>query len=413
MQNLTESDHPQWATDRITWRAPYPILHHHFGLPTMEATIEGIQQIAEAQALDLIALCTDQDARENFFHPERQDPRRKGVGGVPVRTPADFQALYNASQRGNFPMLCASPGTDDFIRYAGVLAATINNAWCAIPLFWFNEMDGRGPWDLEGSIRAHQLVMAWYGSKHIPVEINEPHHWSMRDAPDVIYVASAFLSAYNAKKFGVRDYIAQLILNSPPETSDAMDLAKMLAVLEIIQSLASEKFRIWRQTSIGPLSHPPDPDTVQAHLAASAYLQMALRPHICHIVGYTEADHVARADNIIQASEIVRRAITYALGAPDLTSDLRIQARKQELISEARLTLEAIRSLASKNIADPWTDATTLTRAVTSGILDAPQLQNNRYGQGTIRTRIIGGACLVVDDVGRAITERVRLAQFL
>jgi hypothetical protein len=38
-------------------------------------------------------------------------------------------------------------------------------------------MDGRGPWDLEGSIREHQKVMTWYGERNIPVELNEPHHW--------------------------------------------------------------------------------------------------------------------------------------------------------------------------------------------------------------------------------------------
>jgi hypothetical protein len=62
---------------------------------------------------------------------------------------------------------------------------TINIAWCAIPLFWFNQMDGRGPWDLEGSIREHQSVMKWYGEHGIPVELNEPHHWGMRDSSDV------------------------------------------------------------------------------------------------------------------------------------------------------------------------------------------------------------------------------------
>ena len=40
---------------------------------------------------------------------------------------------------------------------------------------------------------------------------------------------SAYLSAYNARAFGVRDYIAQMMFNSPPGLSDAMDLAKMLA----------------------------------------------------------------------------------------------------------------------------------------------------------------------------------------
>ena len=114
------------------------------------------------------------------------------------------------------PLLRTYSGTDDFIRLAEMYVETIHIAWCAIPLFWFNQMDGRGPWDLEGSIREHQQVMAWYGERGIPVELNEPHHWGMRDAPDVVFVVSAYLSAYNARAFGVQDYIAQLMFNSPP-----------------------------------------------------------------------------------------------------------------------------------------------------------------------------------------------------
>jgi hypothetical protein len=92
-----------------------------------------------------------------------------------------------ASRTGNYPLLRTYSGTDDFIRLAEMYVETINIAWCAIPLFWFNQMDGRGPWDLEGSIREHQAVMAWYGKHNIPVELNEPHHWGMRDAPDVVF----------------------------------------------------------------------------------------------------------------------------------------------------------------------------------------------------------------------------------
>ena len=32
--------------------------------------------------------------------------------------------------------------------------------------------------------------MAWYGTRSIPVELNEPHHWGMRDAPDVVFVVA-------------------------------------------------------------------------------------------------------------------------------------------------------------------------------------------------------------------------------
>ncbi len=49
------------------------------------------------------------------------------------------------------------------------------------------------------------------------------------------------LAAYNARAFGVQDYIAQLMFNSPPGLSDAMDLAKMLAILDLIEPLAGAR----------------------------------------------------------------------------------------------------------------------------------------------------------------------------
>jgi methylmalonyl-CoA mutase cobalamin-binding subunit len=407
---VSEADYPQSTVERIRWKWPYPLLRHHFGLPTMEETIEGIQKIADAQALDVISLGTDQDAQENFYHPERQDPRRKGAGGVPVRSEDDYRRLYTASRRGNFPLLRTYSGTDDFIRLAEMYKETINIAWCAIPLFWFNQMDGRGPWDLEGSIREHQSVMQWYGEHNIPVELNEPHHWGMRDAPDVVFVVSAFLSAYNARAFGVKDYIAQLMFNSPPGLSDAMDLAKMLAVMDMVEPLQNENFCVWRQTRIGLLSHPLDPDAARGHLAAATYLQMALKPHIYHIVGHTEADHAATADDVIEASRIVRRAIENALrGAPDMTADRAITRRRKELVKESKRLLDAISALAGPEAGDPFIDAATLARAVTSGFMDAPQLRNNKFGRGQIRTSIVNGACVVVDETGRPIREAKRL----
>jgi len=413
----SEADFPQSTIERIQWKSPYPILRHHFGLPTMEDSIAGIEKIAEAQALDVISLGIDQDAQENFFHPERQDPRRKGAGGVPVRSAEDYRALYQASRRGNFPLLRTYSGTDDFIKLAELYVDTINIAWCAIPLFWFNQMDGRGPWDLEGSIREHQGVMKWYGKHNIPVELNEPHHWGMRDASDVVFVVSAYLSAYNARAFGVKDYIAQLMFNSPPGLSDAMDLAKMLAVMDMVSPLARSgrgaggegEFNIWKQTRIGLLSHPLDPEAARGHLAASTYLQMALKPDIYHIVGHTEAHHAATAVDVIEASRIVRRAIDNAMGAPDMTADKAITKRRKELVKEATLLLEAISSLARPEVADPFTDASTLTRAVTSGLMDAPQLRNNKFGRGIVRTSIVNGASVAVDPKGKPVTEDKRL----
>jgi hypothetical protein len=440
----TAADFPQTTVERIAWKAPFPLIRHHFGLPTTTATVEGIARIADAQVLDAISLGIDQDAQANFFHPERQDPRRTGAGGVPVRTPNDYRVLYTASRRGNYPLLRTYSGTDDFIRLAEMYVDTINIAWCAIPLFWFNQMDGRGPWDLEGSIREHQQVIAWYGQRGIPVELNEPHHWGMRDAPDVVFVVSAYLAAYNARAFGVRDYIAQLMFNSPPGLSDAMDLAKMLAVLDLIFTLTrtppnlkrgqdshrkrglpdvpdargeGADFRIWLQTRTGLLSYPLDPDAARAHLATSVYLQMALRPQIVHVVGHTEAHHAATANDVIESCKLARRAIENALSSqPDMTADPQVQTRREKLVAEANITLNAIRALAGPatvDSVDPLTDPTTLARAVTAGILDAPHLRHNPFALGQIVTHIDKrGACVAIDPTnGQPLSEQERLAR--
>ncbi len=410
---------PQTTAERITWKAPFPIIRHHFGLPTVEATRTGIERIAEAQVLDVVSLGIDQDGQANFFHPERQNPRRRGAGGVPVRSAADYRTLYAASRRGNFPLVRTYSGSDDFIRLAEMYVETINIAWGAVPIFWFNQMDGRGPWGLQDSIREHQKLMAWYGERNVPVELNEPHHWGMRDAPDVLFVVAAYLSAYNARAFGVRDYIAQMMFNSPPGLSDAMDLAKMMACLEITAPLANpgqgeeRPFRIWRQTRTGLLSYPLDQDAARAHLATSVYLQMALRPHIVHVVGHTEAHHAATAADVIEACKLARRAIENALdGQPDMLADPAIRQRKDELVREAQVTLKAIRGLGGPDVADPFTDPATLARAVTTGLLDAPHLRHNSFARGQIVTRIDSrGACVAVEPgTGRAISEAERIA---
>lgn len=407
-------DYPQSLVERIHWKFPYPLLRHHFGLPTLEASLRGVEQISRAKVLDVISLGTDQDAQENFYHPERQDIRRKGAGGVPVRSAADYQALYSASRQGNYPLMRTYSGTDEFIRLAEMYLETIHNAWCAIPLFWFNQMDGRGPWELEGSIREHQQLMAWYGGRGVPVELNEPHHWAMRDAPDVIFVVSAFLSAYNARAFGVHDYIAQFMFNSPPGTSDAMDIAKMLAVLKLIEPLAGEGFHIWKQTRTGLLSYPVDLTAARAHLAASIYVQMALKPHIIHVVGHTEAHHAATADDVIEACLMARRSIENAIrGAPDMTADPAVTSQVEHLVAEATVTLRAIRQLGAHSSPDPWIDPLTLSQSVKLGILDAPQLKNNPFAVGQIKTRVLNGSCTATTLDGTPLTEADRLVQYL
>jgi len=405
---------PQNMIDRIKIKSPFPLIRHHYGLPGIQETITGVQKIAEAEVLDVISLGIDQDAQENFFHPERQEKRRMGAGGVPVRSPEDYRNLYDATRFGNFPLMRTYSGTDDFAQLAEMYVEAINIAWAAIPLYWFNQMDGRGPWDLEGSIREHQKLMAWYGKRNIPVEANEAHHWGMRDAPDVIFVVSAYLAAYNAKVYGVKDHIIQLMFNSPAGTTAAMDIAKMLAVIKMTSRLETPEFRIWKQTRTGLLSYPVDLNQAKAHLAISIFNQMALDPHIVHVVGYPEANHAVSADEVIESCVMAQKAIESALESKlDIIGSEKIQLRTQELVSEADFLLEAIQELGVDKSLDSLSDANLLAEAVFNGYLDAPQLINNPFGQGKIKTMIDHrGACIVIDrETGQLINEETRISQ--
>jgi methylmalonyl-CoA mutase cobalamin-binding subunit len=407
--------YPQRAVERIRWKAPMPLLRHHYGEParSIEPTLRGIEQIAESGALDVISLGADQDAQEHFFRPDLQDPKSTGAGGVPFRSEEDLRGLYQASRRGNHPLMRSYSGTADHLRYAEMLLRTISNAWCATSLFWFNAMDGRGPSPLERSIREHVELMAWHGARDIPVEGNEPYHWGMRDAPDVVVCAVSHIYALNAKRAGVRDYIATYMFESPPHLSNAMDLAKCLAQIELAESFADDSFHVWRQTRTGLLSYPLNVAQARAHLAQSIALQMVVRPHIIHVVGYVEADHAATAPEVIESAQMAGYVAEVALrGAPDPTADPDVLARRGQLLAETEALLDAIRAL-NPSHPEPLVDPATLARAVTTGLLDAPQLVNNPYARGAIRTRSIKGAVLAVDADGRPIPERERVARIL
>lgn len=415
MQTGGESAFPQQAVERIRWKSPYPILRHHFGIPaqTIEPTLEGISRIAEAQVVDVISLGADQVAQEHFFRPERQDPRSRGAGGVPFRTEEDLRRLYEAARCGNYPLLRSYSGTDDHLLYADMLVRTIRNAWCATSLFWFNAMDGRGPSPLARSIREHQELMRWHGARDIPVEGNESYHWGMRDAPDVVVCASAYIYAHNVRQAGVRDYIMTYMFQSPPHLSNAMDLARCLAVIDLTRSLAGDDFRIWTQVRTGLLSHPVDMRRARAHLAQSTMLQMAVRPHIIHVVGHTEANHAATADDVIESALMVQEVVdTAQRGNPDMTADPAVQARKAQLIEETYRLIDAIRALNSGS-PDPLADPDGLARAVALGLLDAPQLVNNLYAPGQVRTRSIHGALHAVRPDGTPIPETERIAEII
>ena len=397
--------------ERIEQRHPWPLIRHHFGMPSLEETVRCAQEIAEAHALDVLSIAPDQNAQEFLFRPGEMRPELDGAGGVPVRSPDDLHRIHEATRRGNFPLIRCYSGTNDLVKWAAMLVDTIEIAWGAIPLFWYSQLDGRSKRPLEVSIVENVEAMGFYASKDVPVEVNESHHWSLRDAPDAVAVAAAFLAAYSAKKAGVRTYVAQYMFNNPRGTSPANDLAKMYAKIELVESLQGGSFRVYREARTGLNSLPLDMDQAKGHLGSSIHTMMAIRPQILHVVGYSEANYHVGPKELIESCRIAQGAVRNALlGLPDPLTDEAIKTRKAELVDEARFLLDEVRDFAGPGVEDPWAHPETLARAVKAGILDAPHLLGNPVACGRTITRMIDGASRAVDpETGKPMTERQRL----
>lgn len=410
-----ENIYPQTLKERIKQKYPYPIIRHHFGRPTLEETIEGVKKIAEAQVLDVISLGTDQNAQEFFFRPELMREELNGAGGVPVRKPEDLKAIYQASRFGNYPLMRCYSGTNDLIKWAEMSVETINNAWAAIPLTWYSVMDGRSKRPLEISIAENQQAMKWYAEREIPVEVNESHQWSLRDAHDSLAVATAYIAAYNAKKMGVKKYVAQFMFNTPPGTSPQMDLAKMMAKNELIEELKDENFDFFREVRSGIAHFSPDPSIAKGQLAASALITLYMKPHILHVVAYCEGDHAVYPEELIESCQIVHGVIRNTLtGLPDISKDKILNKRKEELKNEARTILEAIKNFGKDMSDDPLSDPIVLAKAIKIGILDTPHFVGNPHLCGKIKTNLIDGAWYAISNrSGKIIKEKQRLKKFL
>ncbi len=255
------------------------------------------------------------------------------------------------------------------------------------------------------------MCMRWHGLRGIPVEVNEPHHWGLRDSHGVTSVVMAYLAAHNAKQMGVNHYVAQYMFNTPAGVSPEMDLAKVQAQIEMVESLHGSDFFSFRQVRAGLLHLSPQVDKAKGQLAASTVLALGVMPHIIHVVGYCEGDHAASADEVIESCNIVHGVLRNCLGKvhPMMSSNAMLE-RKSELMREAEVTLNAIRELGDGD-EDPLTSPQVLARAIAMGILDAPHLKGNAYAAGKLTTRVIDGAVYAVDpQTGRILTEEERIA---
>lgn len=400
---------PQQLYERIEYKKPYPLIRHHIGLPSLEETIEHIKILADSELLDIISIAPDKNCQQYFFEPEKMDPKQDGAGGVAIRSREDFERIYEASRRGNYPLLRCYSGTRNLIEFSKMLKETINNAWAAIPLFWYSDLDRRSDRPLLEAIKENQKAIKWNAENDVPVEINDAHQWALRYAHDVLEVAVSYIAAYNAKHLKVRDYVMQYMLSTPPRISPAMDIAKALAKMEIVKKLEDKNFRIIRMIRTGLLSFPADPNAAMGQLVSTMFYGSYLKPHIVHVVAYCEAMHRATSKEIIESVKMVKRALNISReGLPDFSNDKKVKERKDTLIEEATLILEAIKKIGNGKD-ESLLDGDILHAAVKLGILDAPGLKGFSVANGKIKTAVIEGANVVVDEEGNIVPEKKRL----
>ncbi len=317
-----------------------PIIRAHIGVAadSIEPTVKAVEMLAEAECLEIVSLAPDQPAQEYLakFVRGEEDPDRylKGQGGVPIRTKEDLQRLKEATQRGNYPMTRIYSGTDELVELAKLFEVAFHMPFPAVPIFFYNKLDGRGPISIRDSFDEHFEVMRWWAGRGKAVEINDPHQWQLRNSTDDLLVTDHVVAGVVALKMGIKHYVMQMMYDLPPGASGLNDLAKFQAAYELIEPLTRHfDFHIIKETRGGLSSFPPNLDKAKGHLAISTYWQMHMEPDIVHVVSFSEAHHEAKAQDVVESCDIVKQVFEnfYKGDRPDIWADSRLVARKKRL----------------------------------------------------------------------------------
>ena len=405
------------------------VLRSHFGIPdkTIKPTVEGIKLLSESRVLDEVSLGSSDLSQRYFGHPEMFE-KLKNDGGVPYKTYEDLVKLYQASRYGNFPGVKPYCHVTDLVGFVHQCldAGMLKGVHQAVPLFWFNELDGRGPALVRPNIHEHFAAVRELAKNGIPVEMNDPNQWSSRWAHDTIIVTSYALVSAVMTMCGVQNMVLQMQFNKPKETGDYADLAKMQAGLEMARRLSLGRRNpapIFRETRTGIESLSADMTLAKWQLARSTFLQMCMDPHIIHIVSYCEANYAARPADIIDSSRLIRRAVKiFRQHKEDIMKEVNVpivNERREYLLKESSWLVNEIAKLHPKYQPCPIEataqyvgDADVLATAIERGYMSAPGIVNEKYKGHFITKPLKYGMINVVDDYNnpRIITEIERIS---
>lgn len=335
---------------------------------------EWCHKLANTGLLDVLSIGSSQLSQSNFG--ENWGGKPNG-GGVPVNSETEYADIWKASR----PMLIRTySGTKKIRKMAEIYEHTINMAWHALSLWWFNELDGRGPNSLYNNLKEHLETIKYIALTGKPVETNVPHHFAFRGCDDITYIISGFLAAKVTKKYGIKTFILQNMLNTPRSTWGIQDLAKGRTLLKLVKELENDNFRVIVQSRAGLDYFKPDLEVAKIQLASVTAMMDDIvpfnkkNPEIIHVVSYSEAVSLANPDILNDSIRITRTALneyrklkSQGLTPDTMTDDIR--KRQIELETAARKIIKAM----EENIPNLYS-AEGLYIAFVSGWLPVPQL---------------------------------------
>lgn len=360
-------------------------------------------ELGEAGFLDVLSIGSSQLSQSSFG--ENWEGKPNG-GGVPVNSEEEFMDIWQAAR----PMLVRTySGTKNVQKLAAVYERSLNISWHALSLWWFNELDGRGPNALYDNLIEHLETIRWISTTGKPVETNVPHHFAFRGADDITYIISGFLAAKAAKKYGTKTFVLQNMLNTPRSTWGVQDLAKSRTLLKLVKELEDDNFRVVLQTRAGLDYFKPNLKTAKEQLATVTALMddidpaNEMSPEIIHVVSYSEALFLATPDILNDSIKITKTALKdyRRLKKQGLTPDVMtedILKRQYELETACRKIIKAMEDY----IPDLYSPEG-LYLAFVAGWLPVPELWSDSdefihaKGWGTRMTN--GGVVLCDHDV--------------
>jgi hypothetical protein len=376
-----------------------------------------LNTLADTGFLDIVSIGSSQLSQSEFGTDWGDKPNG---GGVPINSERDLIDIWEGSR----PMLVRSyAGTRNISWLAAIYEQTINIAWHALSFWWFNQIDGRGPYSVMENLLHHLETLKYVAKTGKPFEPNISHHFSFRGGDDYTYVLSSYLAIKTAKLIGIRYLVLPIMLNTPKYTWGIQDLAKARALLKLAKELECANFKVYLQPRAGLDYFSPNLEKAKVQLSAVTALMDDIEPEnrkspdVIHVVSYCEAVHLATPEYINESIQITIESLQKYRKLKD-TNHLKewldekdLNSRILDFYTETKIATELIEQHVPRTYSPEG-----LYEIFKRGILTAPYLwgcKEEFHEAIKWRTDLVNGSVQVVDEDQKPIKLSRRVAEIL